>query len=241
MSAANLSELPNFDNLRLSPTEIDTLTGLDIGELSMGRATRLSLFHHPRRLGLWVVTLLMTLGVTLVLCVPVVLVLARSFAGSAETAVMLRYLPVGAVSAIALTAGWQGYTLYQGQQLKTLDHLLEEVEHYNEMLTAVEVYSELAAAKGQAASLENAATVIEALHLTRENLVNGLTTERVMRKHQRFMAQKQALFSRIEHNLSALQALQIVDTASEYGTLLNEALQIGTQVHKELQALSRYP
>ena len=228
-------EPTHFDTLRLTQADIDRLTGLDITDLAMGRATRLSLFRQPRQILAWGIGVLMVFGVALVLCIPVVLVLARSFTGSAETMAMLRYLPLGMGGAIALPALWQGYALVQGRQLQTLDRLLIEVSHYSEMLTAVEVYCELATTQGQ--SLDTISSMLDALHLTRETLINGLTTERVMRKHQRFMAQKQALFSRMEHNLSALQALQVVDTASEYSTLLNEALHIGVQVQQEMRAL----
>ncbi|MEO1593603.1 MAG: hypothetical protein AAFU71_20290 [Cyanobacteria bacterium J06632_22] len=229
------SSLGSLDNLRLSQADIDRLTGLDISERSMGRAARLSLFRQPRQILGWGLTVVLALGVALVLSIPVVLVLARSLTGTAETETMLRYVPVGVVSAIALTAAWQGYALYRGRQLLTLDHLLTEVSRYHEMLTAVEVYCELAMARGsQPAQID---AIVEALHLTRENLVNGLTSERVMRKHQRFIAQRQALFNRMEQNLSALQALQVVDAASTYGTLLNDALQIGVQVQKEMSTL----
>ena len=231
---------PNLDSLRLSEADVDDLTGLDCSELAMGRATRLSLFRRSSLMMTWSLSLLLTLGVALVLCVPVTLVLAKGLTGSAETAVMLQYLPLGVGGAIAITVAWHGYALYQGRQLKTLDRLLLEVAHYNEMLTAVEVYYELATAQGKAEARtpEPVAIMLEALHLTRENLVNGLTTERILRKHQRFMAQRQALFSRMEQNLSALQAMQVVDAASEYGTLLSDALEIGVQVQREMQSLT---
>ncbi len=230
----------NFDNLRLTEADVDDLTGLDIGELAMGHATRLSLFKQPSLTMAWSLALLLTLGVALVLCIPVTLVLARGFTGNAETAIMLHYLPVGVIAAISITVAWHGYALYQGRQLKTLDRLLLEVAHYNEMLTAVEVYYELATAQGKAEARtpEPVATMLEALYLTRENLVNGLTTERILRKHQRFMAQRQALFNRMEQNLSALQAMQVVDAASEYGVLLSDALEIGVQVQREMQSLT---
>ena len=59
-------------------------------------------------------------------------------------------------------------------------------------------------------------------------------TEKVMRHHQQFIAQRQDMFSNVERNLSTLQLLQISDEAGEYSRFLNEAIQISTSVHKEL-------
>ena len=102
------------------------------------------------------------------------------------------------------------------------------------MVAAVEILEELGSTQNSRLNLENKHEVMEALHLTRESLVCGLMTERVMRKHQRFMARRQEMFSSIERNLATLQLLQVSDEASDYGRLLNEAIQIGTSVHREL-------
>ena len=57
----------------------------------------------------------------------------------------------------------------------------------------MEILEELAN-KGSRLNLENREDVLEALHLTRESLVCGLMTERVLRKHQQFMARRQEMF-----------------------------------------------
>ena len=151
-----------------------------------------------------------------------------------------RWLPLGGMSAIALTLAWSSYRWQAGRRLLTLSHLLDEIDRFNEMVAAVEILEELGAAKTSRLNLENQQEVIEALHLTRESLVCGLMTERIMRKHQRFMSQRAEMFSSIERNLATLQRLQVSDDASEYSRLLNEAIQIGTSVHRELSGgLSR--
>ncbi|MEM9267226.1 MAG: hypothetical protein AAGA46_17050, partial [Cyanobacteria bacterium P01_F01_bin.13] len=84
-------------------------------------------------------------------------------------------------------------------------------------------------------SLDNPDAVKEALHLTRESLICGLMSDKIMRKHQRFIARRHELFASIETNLSSLQALQASEMAGDYGQLLNEALQVGATVHQELR------
>ncbi|MEO0533469.1 MAG: hypothetical protein AAF215_06335 [Cyanobacteria bacterium P01_A01_bin.123] len=228
----------NLDNLRITQRELDELTGLDINDISMGWAYRLSLFRSSKQIVSWFSTQVLTLGVALILCVPVTLLLGRSLSGSAQNANVIVFLPVGLGVAIALTLLWMSYLLYRGKQLTMLNHLLDEIDRYNEILKAVEVLDELQAVNSKSLNLDNRETVLEALHLTRENLICGLMTERVMRKHQRFIARRYDLFANIENNLATLQAFQIDAEASEYSRLLNEALQIGTSVHDELQQLN---
>lgn len=225
-------ELANLDNLRITQRELDQLTDLDISEVTMGWAYRQSAFRPQQRLA-WLSEQILTLGVALIFCVPVTLILVRAISGDNMQAVW-RWLPFGAIGAIALTFTWSVYRWQAGKGLLTLSHLLDEIDRFNEMVAAVEILKELGVAKTSRLNLENQQEVIEALHLTRESLVCGLMTERVMRKHQRFMSQRAEMFSSIERNLATLQRLQVSDDASEYSRLLNEAIQIGTSVHREL-------
>lgn len=94
-----------------------------------------------------------------------------------------------------------------------------------------------AAVKHSKIDLNNREEVLAALRLTRESLVCALITEKILRKHQRFIARRQEMFLSIERNLTALQALQLNNTANEYGQLLNQALQIGASVHQEMRQL----
>lgn len=224
--------LANLDSLRISQPELDKITGLDISEITMGWAYRQTAFLPQRRLA-WVSEQLLTVGVALVFCVPVTLLVARTISGD-NVQTVGRWLPLGGIGAIALTALWTTYRWQEGNRLKVLSHLLDEIDRFNDMVAAVEILEELGATKTSRLNLDNRQEVIEALHLTRESLICGLMTERIMRKHQQFMARRAEMFSSIERNLATLQLLQVSDDASEYGRLLNEAIQIGISVHQEL-------
>jgi hypothetical protein len=193
-----MTQPPDLDNLRITPREVDDLTGLDVGDLTMGWAYRLSLFRSPQRLGSWLITQGLTLGVALVLWVPVTLLIGRSLGDSAQTASVVKFLPMGGGIAIATTLTWNLVLLYRGKQRATLAHLLDEIDHFNEILTALDILRELQSVSSRSLSLQNPDQVLEALHLTRENLVNGLITERILRQHQRFIARRYDLFNRIE-------------------------------------------
>ena len=221
----------NLDNLRISSREVDQLAGLDISDTAMGWAYRQAALSPERRMA-WIISQLLTLGVVLILFLPAVLLTTRSISGDNERAIWLS-LPIGILGALLLTLAWTLYRLQAGKRLITLSHLLDEIDRFNEMVAAVEILEELAS-KGSRLNLENREEVLEAMHLTRESLVCGLMTERVLRKHQQFMSRRQEMFSSIERNLATLQQLQVSDEATDYGRLLNEAIQIGTSVHREL-------
>ncbi len=224
---------PNLDSLRITNRDLDELTGLDISDLSMGWATRLSVFRHPRLRWVWLMNQGLVLAVALVLWLPISLVVGRNLAQQTVGLFM------GLGGAISTTITYSGYGIYRGQQLKVLSHLLDEVDRFNEMIQAVEILEELRQADhtSKRLSLNNPEAVKEALHLTRESLACGLMSDKIMRKHQRFIARRHELFANIETNLSNLQTLQAAEIAGDYGQLLNEALQVGTSVHQELRNL----
>jgi hypothetical protein len=83
-------------------------------------------------------------------------------------------------------------------------------------------------------SLSDRQKVIEALTLTKEDLVRALKAERVLRENKNFLVGNPELLTT---NLRTLQTLQVNDRASEYGRLLNEALQIAAGVQQEMTKL----
>lgn len=223
---------PDLEDLKITSRELDKLTGLDISDAFMGRAVRPSLFRHPKRLFSFLVTELLTLGLLLILCLPVALVLARSVGGNLDRT--WQFLLVAVVVAIGLFVLWNGYIWQQGQSLKTLAHLLDQVDQYNEMLEAVHILDELGTVKHSGVELGDREEVLLALSATRESLICALMTEKILRRHKRFIARRQELFAQIETNLATLQTLQISPQASEYGQLLNQALQIGMSIRREM-------
>lgn len=120
------------------------------------------------------------------------------------------------------------------RQNKTLIHLFEDVERYNDVIQAIDINDQIEAAGNFDVSLQDREKVIAALELTRADLVRALRTERILRKNKQFIAKNPELFA---NNLTALAALQIHDQASEQGRLLNEALQIALNAQAEMRHL----
>ncbi|MBW4549388.1 MAG: hypothetical protein KME25_34035 [Symplocastrum torsivum CPER-KK1] len=116
---------------------------------------------------------------------------------------------------------------------KTTISLIEEVIKYNRIAKTVEVQQQLEAA-GNPVILSNREKVIEALNLTRADLVRALKTERILRENKDIINSQPELF---ENNLAALKALDVSEQASESGQLLNETLQVAIGVQEEMKKL----
>jgi hypothetical protein len=226
---------PDLETLRITPSELEHLTGLEISDTFMGRVYRPCVFRDPKRCRSFLFTEILTLGLILIFCLPAGLVIARGFgmlSGDANST--LPFLSITFSVAIAIFLSWNLYMKLQGKQLKTLAHLLDEVDKHNDIIQAVHIMDELNSVQARAALIDRE-EVCKALNATRESLVSALMTERVFRKHQRFVARRQELFTTIESNLITLQTLQINNQANEYGELLSEALRIGMSIRQELE------
>ncbi|MFO0140865.1 MAG: hypothetical protein ACK513_05545, partial [Aphanizomenon sp.] len=76
--------------------------------------------------------------------------------------------------------------------------------------------------------------VLEALELTRNDLIRALKTERILRENKHFIITNSNLFT---NNLAALASMQVSEEATEHGRILNEALQISLDVQEEMKRL----
>jgi hypothetical protein len=121
---------------------------------------------------------------------------------------------------------------------ESLPGLLYEVERFNDIIRVIDINDRLEEVGNPDVHLRDREQVIQALQLTKEDLIRALRTERILRKHKTFIARNPEIFA---NNLTALAALQVADKASEHGQLLNEALQIALSAHEEIGKLSRRP
>lgn len=119
-------------------------------------------------------------------------------------------------------------------QSKNLIALFDDVERYNDIINAIDINDQIEAAGNPEVTLKDREKVIEALELTRSDLVRALRTERILRKNKQFIDRNPELFA---NNLTALAALQVSDRASEQGRLLNEALQVALSTREEMKKL----
>lgn len=120
------------------------------------------------------------------------------------------------------------------QKNKHFVSLIDDVERYNSVIKSIDINDQIEAAGNPGVKLKDRERVIEALQLTREDIVRALKTEKIIRENQEFINLNPELFA---NNLKALTALQVDEQASEYGRILNEALQIGMSIQHEMKHL----
>ena len=109
----------------------------------------------------------------------------------------------------------------------TLVNLLKDVKNHNQVIYQIDVLDQLNEV-GNQVSLDDRATVLEALKITQENIIKALKTERILRQNPGFKPENFAV------DLGSIRSLNIQEKSSEYGKLLNDALQIGISLQDEI-------
>jgi hypothetical protein len=127
-----------------------------------------------------------------------------------------------------------GISTFRWVQLKSVRRLVKEVDRYNAVIKAVDINDRLEEAGNPGVGLSDREKVIQALSVMKADLERALKTERILRENKKFIATHPQLFTT---NLTALTALQLSDKASEYGRVLDQALQIAVGVQEEMRKL----
>ncbi|HEY9859808.1 MAG TPA: hypothetical protein V6D16_09895 [Candidatus Obscuribacterales bacterium] len=227
--------------LKIGEGELETLSGLDVNDIFVGGifggTYRPSVWRDSKKLFFFCLTEVSVFVLILVFTLPVGFILTQDSTQGGEIQRTLQFLTINLSVAFVLILGWNFYLWSKQKSLASLANLLDEVDKYNEVIKAVEIIDKLAAIGHLPANLINRDGVLEALRVTKESLVCSLMTEKILRQHKSFIARRQELFINIENNLLTLRTLEVNSQASEYGRLLNEALEIGMSVYKEVKKL----
>lgn len=126
--------------------------------------------------------------------------------------------------------------IYLSQKHRHFISIIEDVERYNAVIQSIDINDQIEAAGNPGVRLQQRERVIQALQLTREDLIRALKTEKILRENEHFIKLNSELFA---NNLNALAALQVGEKASEYGRLLNEAFEIGMSIKDEMRQLQK--
>jgi hypothetical protein len=232
---------PDLQGLEISPGELRHLSGVDSTEVF-----RPSILHNPKQRSSFLFQeFLLSLALTPIIVglLHVFVILPLIGASLPATIVTLVGVPIAIV---ATRWFW-----LQRNSPTALCCLLDEVDRYNAVIKAIHINDQLEAAGTRETSLSDRVSeaeplgsallpkadrqkVIQALTLTKEDLVRALRAERVLRENQSFLVGNPELLAT---NLRTLQTLQVNDRASEYGRLLNEALEIAVGVQEEMTKL----
>jgi hypothetical protein len=141
----------------------------------------------------------------------------------------------GAGTQLLLYLFWKERSkLVKANMTHSLKILLKDVERYNAVIRAIDINDQIEAAGNPEVAIQERERVIDALKLTRTDLVRALKTEKILRENKNFIISNTDLFA---NNLPTLTAMQVNERASEHGRLLNEALQIALDVQLEMKNL----
>ena len=236
----------DLEELRITEKELEELSGVTVSDVVMGNLYRTSVLRESligkkrrdrQQLASFILNEILIFGLTLIISVPITLVIAKNTASVPDTQAFLQFLQLTLFLSILLSCGWNIYMWLKAKPLEAWANLVDEVEKYNEVIKAVDIIDKLTAVGNSPLNLINRDDAIKALNVTRESLICALRTEKILRENQEFIGRRYELFVNIENNLTALMAFDVNNQASEYGRLLNEALEIGMSVHKEVRKL----
>lgn len=233
----------DLKGLEISRNELQILTNLPVNN-------ELINILHPLQKFLrnWLVQIQGSEGVTVLVLGLTVIVLAYivfdaimsiTFATSLHLPswllLLIFALVCGLIAQVSLYLIWKHkLKIVKENMTPCLQILLNEVERYNAIIQAIDINDQIEAAGNIGVEIKERRKVIEALKLTRKDLVRALKTERIFRENKKFIIKNTDLFS---NNLASLTAMQVAEQASEHGKLLNEALKIALDVQQEMRRL----
>ncbi|NJM74639.1 MAG: hypothetical protein HC852_01395 [Acaryochloridaceae cyanobacterium RU_4_10] len=219
----------------LSVREIEQISGLEVSDRwvggMLGGVYRFSQLQYPMEWFGWLLFEGLTAAMLFVFTLPVGLGVARVLPTLGETRVMLVSMGVSTLVGMVV---WHSYRIRKGRSLQTFMHLLDEIDRYHKVLQAVVVLDRLATVRGP---ILESPERFETLQITRDCLVTGLKTERIMREQGSFFAQLQDGFAHLDQSLALLKASEMQAQADEYAMILQQSLLIGKRVQEELYGL----
>ncbi|MBR8826953.1 MAG: hypothetical protein DSM107014_03445 [Gomphosphaeria aponina SAG 52.96 = DSM 107014] len=206
---------PDLEGLEITKGELKKLTGIEIiNDLNSNALDDL------------------LVSLSLVLPVTIILFLGFNFLNFRFT--LEFYLLVLIIFTIASLYIWVALFI-EKRKVKNNNHLMKlisEIKQYNILIRNIDVLDQLEAA-GNSVSIGEREQVIESLKITRSNIERALKTERILRENPGFRPDQFAI------DLTSLRGIQITEQATEYGRILNEALEIGISVEEEMVKLQR--
>ena len=162
------------------------------------------------------------------------LILAIAFA--TFSVVVTKASIVGVAVGAFLLLGWLTASAVFSRLKRPVLRLLHEVDRFNTVIKALDIKDQLGWAGNEVTTAEERKNMGEALRLARTDLLNSLTTSRILKENQGFIRENRELMS---DDLGALEALRVRVHGTRYAELLNEALQAAADVREEVLRLSK--
>jgi len=223
----------DLQDLEISRTELNNLTGLDINTVP-----KLSVVQDPIKMLSFVFIKQQEgkQGLYILFAISAwmsILFIFKEYKGFFDYIIGGFALSTVSCTAVPTYQVLQKYMQLSGKDspMLLLCKLLEEVDRHNQIIKNIDTLDQLKSV-GNAIDLSNREKVIEAIKITRKDLLLAIKTDKILRENPGFNPESFAV------DLTGLQALQVSATASEYSQILDQALQIGVNVQEEMRQLS---
>ncbi|PZO39831.1 MAG: hypothetical protein DCF19_13140 [Pseudanabaena frigida] len=228
----------DIKNLQITEQDLERLTGKEISHLFIGSTYRISIFKNPKLFAPFLVSEAITLFLISIFSLPVSILLFQSFGKPIEyRQAKIEFAFFVILLVLVLFVGWNFFAWIRAKKMACLSRLLDEVDKFNQIIVALNISDRLKSVGNQSVNFNHREEILQALELTRDSLICGLTTERILREHRHFLSDRRTLFTNIEQNLIALESLDVQDQANRYSSLLSDALVIGMNVQSEMLKL----
>lgn len=130
------------------------------------------------------------------------------------------------------------YVYLSSKSLIYLLNLLNELDNYERIVTIFYRMDGLITDGYMEQDTENRNQMIEALKITKDSFIHALKAERLVREYHQIQLPDD-LFHQLDRNLSDLIDFDVQGQDGHYGRLINETLEIGISVHRELRKLQQ--
>ncbi len=228
-------------NLQITEQDLERVTGKEISLLFIGSTYRISILQKKKCLTPFLLSEAITLFLISIFSLPISILIFQSLGKPIDNRQDQIGFAIFVFSfVLILFAGWNLLAWMRSKKLVCLSHLLDEVDKYNQVIFAVDICDRLKSASNQPVDLDHREDILQALELTRDSLICGLTTEKILREHRNFLSSHRQLFDNIEQNLIALESLEVKNQADQYSSMLSDALVIGMNVQREMLNLQTH-
>jgi hypothetical protein len=219
-----------ISKLIIPRSTVESIGQQEIGQLMVGFAWRKNVWQKPHKLVQ--IGLMYIVGVTMLftaMMLPIDRVLHVYRAPQSQSERIVRLVWIDGTISLLMLIGINRWIYNRGKRLQKLLKLVEQIEHYNQIVTSIDTLEKVAKIAQHQDEISQSEQMMEILSKTRQNLLMALEIDRYLRQYPN----SSELTLAIANNLIDLQNLAQQPQLAEYGMLLNQAWEIGMSVYEE--------
>lgn len=219
-----------ISELIIPRSTVESIGQQEIGQLMVGFTWKKDVWQKPHKL--IQMGLMQIIGATMIftaMMLPIDRVLHVYHPPQSQSDRIMRLVWIDGTITLLMLIGIDRWIYDRGKRLQKLLKLVEQIEHYNRIVTAIDTLEKVADLTHHQGETSQAKNMMEILSKTRQNLLIALEIDRYLRQYPN----SSELTLAIANNLIDLQTLAQQPQLAEYGMLLTQAWEIGMSVYEE--------